>query len=45
MLRHRLRIGLLALGVLLGYGSAFAELRHQSRQHAHHEHGACCLWE
>jgi len=46
MTRHRLRIGLLALGVLLGHGSAFAQLRHDSRQHAwHHPHGYECLWE
>jgi len=44
MTRDRLRIGLLALGVLLGYGSAFAQFRHQHHDHAwHHHHG--CLWE
>jgi hypothetical protein len=31
---HRFKIALLALGVLLGYGSGFAHL-----QHWHHHHG------
>jgi len=42
MRRDRLRIALLALGVVLGYGSAFAELRHHRWQHAH---GPTCLFE
>lgn len=41
MLRHRLKIALLGLGVLLGYGSAFAHF-HRGRGHA----GSCVRdWE
>jgi hypothetical protein len=35
MMGYRLRVALLALGVVLGYGHAFAHTRH-----AHHHH-AC----
>ncbi len=37
MLRYRLKVGLLALGVLLGYGQAIA---HFSRGHGH---GGSCV--
>ena len=43
MIRYRVRIGLLALGVLLGYGSAFAQLRGHHGAHGHAQHA--CFWD
>ena len=40
MVRYRIRVGLLALGVLLGYGSAIAHFT----GHAHHRHHGPCGW-
>ena len=41
MTRFRLRIVLLALGVVFGYGSAFVHAYHHHGDAWHHRHGHC----
>lgn len=41
MRRYRLRIALLSLGVVLGYGHAFAHYRHHDGWHARAHHHDC----